>query len=434
MNENERTEAPKIFGSSDISDEEKPVKLKKKKINKKERREEEREEEKKERNKKREKKEKREKREEQSKTIDIQYHDDYNIVELDEMIRENFKNEAKNIPKLELKIKDLTWIATSSSNTIEVARANKQISKVKEEIKMIQKCTKFKDYESKTASLIEEYKKLEADKKPEQFGTVVKYVSKEYKDKKDYREHILKKYFIFARQFIDMNVTKIEEKNKIDKCTDCDIEYTKDSKGTYCEQCNILVVQIPLEIIHSGGEKGHISNKSDYDGAGHIKDIITKLQGLQKDNMLPRLIPDMLELMEKYSIDKNKLKRTTLITLMKEKGYNNYDDVYLIWKKITEKQLPDFKEIQDRLFKKAEELNRAYNIVKPKSRKNLISAHYSVWELLQQEKDPKYHLRKNFFMFPKMADIISGYDDIMENICKELGGESQGWKFVAASS
>lgn len=359
--------------------------------------------------------------------INATYKDDYDIRELDKIVLQKFARESAGLPKKKTRLGQLEWIKKHSQSSIEVRDAERTAKKLRKEVSEIESNSRLEEYKQRTSKILDEYTKLVSQPQVKQFGP--KRV-KGNSEADENRQTLISQYLFYVKRYIDINIVRISD--KATTCPDCHIELVSESNGLYCPSCHLLLENATEETVSRDSDRP-TSTKNDYDRGGHIKDIIINFQGKQKDKIPECLVPDIEGTMKAYGISKSRLSIETLHRLLKESGYSDYyGDIYLIFHKITGKPLEDLAEIQDRLFQKAEMIDKIYYEVKPEERRNFISAYYALWSLLQQEKEKRFHYPKSFFIFPSSRDILISYDEIMESICKKYGGEDKGWKFVAA--
>jgi predicted amidophosphoribosyltransferase len=363
--------------------------------------------------------------------LEIHYKQDYDIREVHKIVLKKFEDKRESIPAKKDTIKKLTRAKEMTDNYIEKKSADKRIEEIEKEIKEIEAGTLLSEYLDKVSPIIERYNECKSNETSERsFGKRSK-IDMETKDKSDDKEeerkHLVTKYFIIVKKYIDINVVKVQEKTNI--CSDCKIELTKEHGGLYCSNCGILLSRQSEDTSYKDSEKTtSVGAKNDYDKGEHIKVAIIKLQALQKDNIHSTLIDRLEKKLEEYGKRKSDLSIPFLLSLLKECNYKDYDDIYLIHTKLTGNPPFNCSEIQDRLFIKAEQISAVYNDVRPPERTNYISANYSVWSLLMMEEDKKWHLPRSYFTFTKNRVRLLEYDDIMQKIC-----DIYGWKCPRAA-
>lgn len=367
--------------------------------------------------------------EKKSDILEIRYKQDYDIRELHKIVLKKFEEKSQSIPSKKVAIKKLEWIKEHADSHIEKKSADKKIQEIVNEIKEIEEGKLLSEYLDKTSKIIEEYsryKSVEVNErsfgKKANSGEIKERGREKVSEEIEAKKHLVNKYLIIVKKYIDINIIRATE--KITTCSDCKIELVKEHGGLYCGNCHIILSRQTEETSHKDPEKSTaISTKNDYDKGEHIKSAILKLQALHKDRVPISLLESLEQKIQEYGKKKSDITIIFLLTLLKECGYTDYDDIYLIHTKITGKPAFNCSEIQDRLFDKAEKISAGYNDVRPAGRTNYISATYSVWSLLMMEEDKKWHLPKSYFTFTKNRNRLLEYDDIMQKIC-----DLYGWK------
>jgi len=212
-----------------------------------------------------------------------------------------------------------------------------------------------------------------------------------------------------------------------------------------CPECGLVnndVHQAFQMICYRDIVRVNISRKYTYDRKTHFRDCILQFQGKQNSYIPPILYEKITEellshglIPENYKdlpkkIAFEQVTKEYIFFFMKQLGYSQYyDDIVLIYKELTDGNVPDITHLENELLKDFYILSDTYekyykqdNHTNNKTkRKNFLSTPYILYQLLQRH---KYQCSKKDFNMLKTLDRKYYHDDI----CQELF-EILGWNF-----
>ena len=166
----------------------------------------------------------------------------------------------------------------------------------------------------------------------------------------------------------------------------------------------------------------------------HFKDCINQYQGKQNASIDDKVYKDLETQLELHGIVQtqqqceNVSKRFSSVTkehillFLKETGHSkHYEDVVLIYHKLTGKKVDDISHIEDALMEDFDKISNVYDqkfkFTGKIDRKSFINTQYVLFQLLRKH---KYPCKRNDFNMLKTLDRKSFHDDIVKEIFEHL--------------
>lgn len=198
------------------------------------------------------------------------------ILNIDDNIKEEFKEELKNLDKERDRIEDMRKTIKNMDKN-----EKKSINKLRDSIEKLEKYiisteseTRFNYYIIETTQLLEEYKKI--------LKTPVKlsFVGKTVRTNK-VKHSIILEYISIAQRYSKINI-KIPNKDNIVICNNCENKKLFDIIDNSVYICLLCGSQQEV-ILHTSSfkdiERINISSKYTYDRKVHFRDCINQYQG-----------------------------------------------------------------------------------------------------------------------------------------------------------
>ena len=161
-----------------------------------------------------------------------------------------------------------------------------------------------------------------------------------------------------------------------------------------------------------------------YDNKLHFRDTIKQYQGLQQKTIPDAVVEDvkkMIKLQGLENPDPDKYVRVTkdhvrkFLVATKHNSY--YEDIQLIYGKITGKPCPNISAFEPILYKEFDELVEAFKKLKLK-RTNFLNCHYVLKQLLKRQ---KYRVPEGDLPCLKTPNRLREHHGIYQKCCEILG-------------
>jgi len=355
------------------------------------------------------------------------------ILNIDKNIREKWKINKEKIDEIEKEIKDMEEIIKSNNLSIHIINDLnhnlERLKKVKKEYSDFYMNLNF--YIMDVTNIIEKYKNTIITPKKISFMTKkmnnqneVRLIVKEYLD-------ILKLYNIDYGELEEIvsNNNKIEVKKKECSCGSQELLFNEYYNVEICERCGIQEEKSYKSSCYKDISRVNISNKYTYERRVHFKDCINQYQGKQNSSIDPKVYRDIEEQLENHGLlEKDKSKRFSRVTkdhillFLKETGHSkHYEDIVLIYHKLTGKKVDDISHIEDKLMEDFDLISNVYDqkfkFTGKIDRKSFINTQYVLFQLLRRH---KYPCKREDFNMLKTLDRKIFHDDIIKEIFEHL--------------
>jgi hypothetical protein len=176
----------------------------------------------------------------------------------------------------------------------------------------------------------------------------------------------------------------------------------------------------------------NFNQKYKYDKRQHFRDTINQYQGLQQKNIPQKVIDDVIIMIKNHglfdaskTLAEEQFARVTkehVRMFLEESGHpKSYEDLQLIYHKITTKPCPNIQKYEAALYEDFEQLVEAFLSLPNIDRKNFLNTHYTLSQLLRRR---GVVVPENDLNTLKTPARLRAHDDIYQACCMKLG-----WNF-----
>ena len=363
---------------------------------------------------------------------------DIDILDINNKILINFKNEEEKLSEYREKLKSI-------KNSLELKNIRLRVidSLIKTEAELtkhiddIENTISLNFYITETAFFLETYKEmLNSPLKVNFVGKSIKNNKEKNKLITQYLE-IAEKYVIIDIDFETNDKSTLSDKDRI-VCNTCqnkkDFEII-DNNIYICSLCSTQQIILKNISSYKDNDRVNISSKYMYDRKIHFRDCINQYQGKQNSTIEQQVYDDLENQFELHHLlvgykDTPKKKRFENITkehiniFLKELEYaKHYENTNLIYYNITGNKPDDIGYLEDKLLEDFDVLTDVYDkLFKNINRKNFINTQYILFQLLNRHKHP---CNPEDFTILKTIDRKTFHDDIFRVLAMHLG-----WNFT----
>lgn len=363
------------------------------------------------------------------------------IISLDNYIKKKFADEEKKIGKYKEKLGQIDGLLSNPgiSSRVQDSLRQERIA-ITSHLKNVENDGLLYFYIIETNDHIEKYKEIL--EKPLKLS----FMGKKEAESSEKKE-IIKSYLEIAKKYIDLceyckNIGLEVLKKKSPKikiaCAVCGNRKSYEiieGKTFICSECGFQEEYLNNLSSFKDVNRVNISSKYTYERRIHFRDCINQYQGKQNSTVTDKVIEDIEVQLRNHcleNVNKNgderwsRVSKEHILLFLRETGHTkHYEDVFLIFNKITGKKLDDISHLEPKLMEDFDKLSALYDKKfkqdKKITRKSFINTQYVLYQLLRRHRHP---CRKDDFNILKTLDRKSWHDDI----CKELF-EELGWNF-----
>ena len=202
-----------------------------------------------------------------------------------------------------------------------------------------------------------------------------------------------------------------------------------------------LIIEVPLDvnidvddskewtgIVYNDNNRINFNVKYKYEKKCHFRDTLNQFQGLQNKVIPNKVVEDLKDTIEKHGLsnehESDLQKRYARVDIehirlfLTETGHNKYyEDLQLIYSKITSKKCPDISRFEKQLYDDFDELVEAFLSLPDTNRKNFLNVHYVLRQLLKRR---GYKVSENGLSHLKTPSRMREHDDIYQKCCEKL--------------
>lgn len=370
------------------------------------------------------------------------YQDDFNILEVHEIIlRKLIREKTHKLYDLRKK-RDLELLKTKNPQTVVERKSSLAIiTQLEKEIDKLTTDFYINSYHQRVHTLISTYRDLGMIPKVVSFKSTKNIPSfpEESQTNKNLRHLVISKYLEIARDYIQINV--IREFPAETKCKGCDSSINNiiiDESGLqYCPVCRIETEIIAQTPFYRDTNRVNTSLRNNYEDRDNFSKAIKRYQGKQP-NRLPHSLPSILddyftsyglptgEEVKKLPLDsrgrRGKTNKEMMYKALYDTGYASYyEDVNLICHLYWGWSLPDISHLEDAIIEDYDRSQRVYEFIK-KDRKSCLNTQYRLFRHLQLR---GYDCHLDDFKIVKTREILEYHEDTWKKICEHLN-----WTFI----
>lgn len=369
------------------------------------------------------------------------------ILTIDSEIRKSFEEEEKKLEVYQEKVNKLKSLYNNPELSLKIKNdIMYEVEKLEKKIEDIQTSNSLNFYIMEISPILSQYK--EVLKKP----LKISFFGKKNSDQSIFKEkdELIKNFLQVASKYKDnlpLNIDKVENKRKKSEnninhfCENCDCKSgleLLDGKTYICHQCGFEKEILGIMSSFKDTSRVNLSNKYTYERRIHFRDCMNQYQGKQNSSIDPKVFQDLEYQFELHGLLGNKslskeerfknISKDHILLFLKETGHTkHYEDVFLIFYKMTGKKPDDISHLENKLIEDFETLSNLYDKKfkhdksKKIERKSFINIQYVLYQLLRKYKHP---CKKEDFNILKTLDRKSFHDDIMKELFEELN-----WNF-----
>lgn len=250
---------------------------------------------------------------------------------------------------------------------------------------------------------------------------------------KQYLE-ILKKYNIDCPE-VEETISDHHPPRKIcQRCKSGDLVTNHDQTLEICENCGKQDERNYKSVSFKDISRVNLSNKYSYERRVHFKDCINQYQGKQNSSIAAAVFSDIEQQLERHGLLQGaadaprrvrfqNVTKEHIFVFLKETGHSkHYEDVVLIYHKMTGKQVDNITHLESILMEDFDKISNLYDtrykLTGKIDRKSFINTQYVLFQLLRRH---KYPCKKEDFNMLKTLDRKSFHDDIVRDLFETLG-------------
>jgi hypothetical protein len=231
---------------------------------------------------------------------------------------------------------------------------------------------------------------------------------------------------ILLQIFKDVINSKCKKPKSIQKslkCKNCDNPLKKENDLYVCETCGYTEKSIALsDCTYDDLGRINLNQKYTYEKRCHFRDTINQFQGKQNKFIPENVIKDLVETVKKHGISLNKLSKEHLRSFLTETGHTKfYEDLQLIYSKITKKPCPSISHLEKELYADFDKLVTTFLTFKDLNRKSFLNSHYVLRQLLLKH---DYIVAEDDLNSLKTPARLREHDEIYQRCCNILN-----WNF-----
>ena len=353
------------------------------------------------------------------------------IFSIDKKIRDSWNKKKEEIQNIDIQTQELEEIKKTNDNMSthvirDIEEKIRKLNQQKIDIENINNIQNF--YIMDFSELVEQNKYLIPNK--------ISFMGKSKKQSNDLSKtylDILKKYDIEYKEFEDI----IEKNKKIEK-KNCSCGFSSFINQTeqnleICENCGKQEEKSYKSLSYKDISRINMSSKYSYERKIHFKDCINQFQGKQNSTIDEKVFKDLEEQFQLHGLligDKDTPKKVRfqnitkehILLFLKENGQSkHYEDVILIYNRMTGKKVDDISYLENQLMEDFDKISNLYDkkfkFTGKIERKSFINTQYILFQLLRRH---KYPCKKEDFNMLKTLDRKSFHDDIVKELFESL--------------
>lgn len=365
------------------------------------------------------------------------YSRDYNILEVDLIIKKRFESRKKRLIDqfmVQIKTEELKLSRPQSLVDRKASLANKE--RIQRELQRVQTDEDREKYLLQSYQLVEAYRKLGVRKRIVDFtGKTRIEVSDDSDETDEYREELISRYLEVARRYIEIDV--IRETDADDRvCFGCGLpleEIPMDEVGLQrCPHCGLERVILMRNVISHEHDEG--SSRSNYDDRETFYRRLLRFQGKQS-NKLP--LPHLFEALDRYFLrlglpggeqvralphladgTKPGTSCAMMIKALQEEGFADcYDDRNLVMHLYWGWNLPDISHLEERIMQDYDSTQKVFERLK-KGKKSSINGEFRQFKHLELV---GYPCNESMFRIIKTRDTLERTEETWRQMCEGAG-------------
>ena len=179
--------------------------------------------------------------------------------------------------------------------------------------------------------------------------------------------------------------------------------------------------------LYHDNNRVNLTVKYKYEKKCHFRDTLNQFQGLQNKKIDKKVLEDLKEAIQKHGLcneevpEDDLLKRYSRVTidhirlfLTETEHFKHYEDLQLIYSKISGKKCPDISRFEKQLYDDFDQLVEVFCSLPDVNRKNFLNVHYVLRQLLKRR---GYKVPDNYLSNLKTPSRMREHDDIYQKCC-----------------
>jgi DNA-directed RNA polymerase subunit RPC12/RpoP len=347
-----------------------------------------------------------------------------NILKQDELVQQEMNSERLKLGEYEKLRKDYVELLKNSNFTEGfLKKIQKELEDVENKIKNLQTQTEYNFYTLDTSELILQYQQI--------LSTPIRinFMNDEDTDKKleQNKKKLVKKYLERIDRYCEMSDDDVVE---CENCGEKEFVDAADYDVYTCVNCGYQLMFLENGSSYTDSERVNLSSKYSYDKKLHFIECINQYQGKQSCVVEDEVYADLEKELNKYQlIDHTKtekcekyanVERSHIILFLKDLRYTKqYENVNLIYHRITGKPLDDISHLTEKLVRDFEMFLNVYDKkYKNKVEKKNFNYQYLLLLLLKKYNHP---CDVKDFNVLKTTGRKNYHDQICRQIFMDLG-------------
>ena len=352
------------------------------------------------------------------------------IFSIDKKIRDIWNNSNEKICLIEDEIKEMKDVIEQETISLHIVKdLSKKIKKLEEDKSRLENMVTIQHFYTMDVSELLESQSYVPNK--------ISFMGKSRKPTNDVSKSyvdILKKYNIDYKELEDVTI-RHTKKNKhwCDNCGRDEFVVQLDQNLEVCEYCGKQEEKTYKSLSYKDISRVNMSSKYTYERRIHFKDCINQYQGKQNSSIDDKVFNDLEEQFERHGLlngDKsvpkkirfdNVTKEHVLLFLKETNHAKYYEDIVLIFHKMTGKKVDDISHLENQLMEDFDKISNLYDkkfkFTGKVDRKSFINTQYVLFQLLRRH---KYPCKKEDFNMLKTLDRKSFHDEIVRELFEHL--------------
>jgi hypothetical protein len=369
-------------------------------------------------------------------TIIVKYSDDYNILELDVIIRRRLELiKRRDLNELKKKLDEENINMAQIQTGIERKQSLKNKINYLKRIEDLEADIDLHNYNRQSEFLIKKYKQIGVKKKIINFGN---NENKVINENDNYRLKIITKYLEIARHYIQIIISKENTPNAY--CNGCKNklpEFVDETGIQRCLYCGTEKVYLNRSTMNTDNETQSSINHNDYDDRETFYKSLLRFQGKQT-NRIPKRLWSLLdnyfnnlgiptgEVIKKLTPNpdgsKQGTSRAMMMKALHELGFVDcYEDINLVCNIYWGWVLPDITHLEDIIMEHYDITQKVFEKIK-KGKQSSLNAEYRLFKHLELV---GYSCKEDDFKIIKTRDTLENCENKWRQMC-----EGAGLKFI----
>lgn len=342
----------------------------------------------------------------------------YDILRIDEYIKEQIINEKKKIDIYKKELDKLKKLNKSQHVITKQKELEKKISDMEYD-------NKLAEYICRTQDTVKNYINIMKEPIRENFTGKVKETEKSKK-----KRLILNDFMDTIKDFIPISSIHYREDNNKQtikcKCGNS-IEFGQTDNFTICKECGNETENYTIQTTYKDTDRVNMSQKYKYKRIIHFRDTINQYQGKQNKKIKQEIFDildrefknhHLLDLTTNDFHTKHKMiTKEHIYMFLNETGNNSYyEDINFIHSYFTGIKCPNISDIEGELLSDFNKIIEVYDTLN-NDRVNFLNSQYILYQLLKRR---KRKIRDIDFSILKTRDRLIEHDNIYGKIAEKL--------------